>query len=298
MKWRRSVTGEPLFLQMFDDPAPLDLGDSQIVERLYELAEFVAYKAFCLMGVDERDRRRHREDAIQEAIVVLCQYAHLGARCAYGIARRRLIHWLITYVYGGQPRKHNQPVYLPPRAVSLDAFEREPLHIVQRAGNLTPEEVLLERETLDEREASVQAMYSIVHDLIVNCIRPQRRLYATAHLDATVFQYTLRGDGWKTMVVEMGWVGGTARQRIRFARARLAQHLEQNGVENVAARYAGSAARTIGDAAAELAYIKTMVKQRLAAHCQRTGRFPHQRTVQKWAAQARREWAARWTGGR
>ncbi len=305
MAWKRSITGTPLFWKLLedDDPASLDpQRDAAAVENIEELGRLAAYKAFCAMSVWHETRRSHYEDAIQEAISSIWRYRERGPRTAYGLAKKRLVNWIIEYVWQGKQRRTQEEKRLRLKTLlqlgpSLDAFEGQPCFISEWVESDSPEEELLGASQRHERAACIAAFYDVIIDLVANRMNLARRRHYTARNDALIFWLTLQGYSQDGIARELGISYELAGQQMRYARRRLEEFLAEQGLDEVAAWYRGVAEGEQGldDARTKEVFVSAFVQRACDQFQQASGTAPDRRRREHYKLQARQRWQTRQT---
>jgi hypothetical protein len=263
MAWNQTVAGVRRSVQLLEDndPAALDTQTTpKACDNLLALAELAVYKAFVALNVPPVQRRNCREDAVQEAALILTDYAGYGPRPAYSLARKRVISWIIRQMWQGRLRRQAGRPALIPSCFSLDEAEGEAWIPNPADYSRTPEEVLLAQEETDLREVCVEQFYDIAYDLVAYRMGLKRCRHVAASNDTAVFQLTLRGNNYAGVAAGLGCSENLAIQRVTYARRRLAAFIEAHRVEVIAAWYTGAEGeRGIPDVRAGQAFIAEYV---------------------------------------
>ena len=270
-----------------NDPNAIHPDNPEAASNIMALARLAAYKAFCEVGVWHEKRERHYEDAVQEAAVSLWQYADRGLRRAYVIAKKRNINWIIRYVWQGKPQtayeKRNGYQTLLPIGPSLDACDWDWL----ASESPTPEELLVGEE-ISEREASIEAFYDIVVDIVSKQMGLTRRQYYTAHKDAKTLVCMLGTKNTKALMAEFDCSYSGAYARLQQARQRLSAFVTEKGEDTVAQMYKGP--RTWCDARARRAFITHYVAEQSATYQTKREKSPPDSAIKRWRRKGRAVW--------
>lgn len=298
MAWR-IIDGLPVCVQIIreNDPRALDVTTNpEAATNIQELAKLAAYKAFCRMGVRAEDAARYREDAEQEAAVILCQYAHRCPVVAYTIAKRRLTRWIVCYVWQGKKQtpkdKREGRGTLPPPALRLTLFNGEAEYLPHHCQCASPEE-LLEVEVQEDREGCVEHMFDVIYDLVAYHMGVTRLPHEKALSDARVMQLRLQGANTQALARELALSEDAALKRLRTARKRLEAFAEKKGgYQTIANMYSqGTPGRCVApDAQAREEFMLDYVGERQAKHETQYNRRPPQRTIREWQNHARDLW--------
>ncbi len=271
-----------------NDPNAIHPDNPEAGANIMALARLAAYKAFCEMGVWHEKREQHYEDAIQEAATSIWQYADRGPRRAYVIAKKRNINWIIRYIWQGKPQsayeKRNGYKTLLPIGPSLDASDWDWL----ASQNPTPEEELLAQQEVSEREASIEAFYDIVVDIVSKQMGLTRRQYYTAHKDAKTLVCILRTKNIKALMPEFDCSLSGAYARLRQARERLSRFCQESGEDKVAQMYKGP--KTWCDARARRAFMTHYVAEQKATYQTKREKSPPDSAIKRWRRKGRAVW--------
>ena len=298
MAWRRTVAGVPLCVQLLEDndPATLDThACADACDNILALAELAAHKAFVLLNVPHPQRSRSREDAIQEAALIITQYADHGPRPAYTLAKKRVISWIIRQLWQGRLRsaKEKQAGRRAPIPVvfSLDTTEGEAWLPDTSDYAQTPEATLVAQEEVDTREACIERFYNIAYDIVAYRIGLKRCRHHAASNDTAVFQLTLRGYNYTGVAAGLGCTENLAIQRVTYARRRLAAFIEEHGVDVVAAWYTGGGGQAgLTDVRAQRAFVAEYVVAQEVRYRQLHHAAPKRRLREDWKTAARAQW--------
>ncbi len=278
-----------------NDPNAIHPDNPEAADNIMALASLAAYKAFCEVGVWYESRQRHYEDAVQEAAVSLVMYTERGVRRAYSLAKKRNINWIIRFVWQGKPRtskeRANGTQTLLPIGPSLDAYDWDWL----ANEHPTPFDSLLGTDSMDEREACIEALYDIVVDIVSKQMGLTRRQYYTAQKDAKVLVCALRSKNTQALMHEFDCSMSEASAKLRKARKRLSAFLEEKGEEAIAQMYQGS--KTWCDARAREAFVTNYVAERQATHLSsevgyqmKREKSPSHSIIKEWTWKARALW--------
>ena len=288
------TTANAIRLLNDNDPNAIHPDNPEAAANIMALARLAAYKAFCEVGVWHENRQRHYEDAVQEAAASIWQYADRGLRRAYVIAKKRNINWVIRYVWQGKPQtayeKRNGYQTLLPIGPSLDAC---PTQLTKydwdwlASESPTPEELLVGEE-ISEREASIEAFYDIVVDIVSKQMGLTRRQYYTAHKDAKALVCVLHSKNTKALMAEFDCSSRYAYARLRQARERLCAFITEKGEDTVAQMYKGP--KTWCDARARLAFITDYVAEQRAVYETKREKSPPDSATSRWRRKGRAVW--------
>jgi hypothetical protein len=300
MEWKRTLTGMPVAVQLLEDNRKFDLDleqNPEAGENFIHLAQLAAWKGFARLGLPYSMWQSLGEDAVQESLCLLLQTRHKSdytPRLAYYTARQCSVRWFCRHALGLLERNLKEfqsgIARRAPVSFSLDDLEWEPrLH--GEGLHLHPDEVEREQERAATREAQVTQFYDIVHDLVVNHIRPHMAHRVAAN-DAELFEMTLQGQNAVVIAEVMGCRWTAAKSRRTLARARLLRLLETHGLETVAGWYTDVARgeRTLPNARAQIAFVDAQVQARATAYHQTHGVTPQAHKYKIWKRAARFQW--------
>ena len=303
MAWKRTVAGVPLCVQLLEDNDPATLDTCvcpEACDNILALAELAAHKAFVLLNVPHPQRSRSREDAIQEAALIITQYSDHGPRPAYTLAKKRVISWIIRQLWQGRLRTQKEkeqgrraPI---PLVFSLDATEGEAWLPDTSEYAQTPELALVTKEEADTRDACIERFYDIAYDIVAYRIGLKRCRHHAASNDTAVFQLTLRGYNYTGVAAGLGCTENLAIQRVTYARRRLAAFIEQHGVDVVAAWYADGGQAGLTDVRAQRAFVAEYVAAQEVRYEQLYHASPKRRLREDWKTHARAQWVQRTRG--
>lgn len=307
MAWNKTVAGMRRAVQLLedDDPASLNLQTTpEAYDNILALAGLAAHKAFVALNVPVVQRRYGGEDAVQEAALLISEYAGYGPRPAYTIGKKRVISWIIRQLWQGRLRsakekQEGRPAPIP-YCFSLDAMEGEAWIPDTSEYSQTPEAALVAQEETDTREACIEQFYDIAYDLVAYRLGLKRCRHVAASNDTAVFQLTLRGYNYTGVAAGLGCSENLAIQRVTYARRRLAGFIAEHGVEVIAAWYKvaeGGVGRRVPDVRAGQAFVAEYVAAQENRYREQYGSAPKRRLRDDWRSAARVLWAQKTRGG-